>query len=571
MSLLDKYRNKAIGFFDGKDKRNNVVSLIERHVQEKPDTLAFMWPDPANIPAFGDKIEDHISHQSLSFRNFQGLIQRTAQGLLNTGIKPGDRVILFVPMSVPLYQTMAALQMIGASAVFLDSWARRDQLGVSARIVDARAFITVEKAFEFCAGESELAKIPIRIVVGPHQNKFDYHGDLARLQMCDPMTEPVAVNGDDTALITFTTGSSGTPKGANRTHEFLAAQHYALNKCIPYARADIDLPAFPMFSLNNLAAGVTTIIPITDAARPSEKDAVMVVSQILSTKVTCATLSISMMTGAGQFCAERGITLPLIRRLITGGAAVSPDLVKLTKKMVPNAELLVLYGSTEVEPIAHIEAAGILDPKRGLAPQKGVNVGHFTEDLEYKFIRISSDTVALKNDDWEPWELPNGEVGELVVAGLHVCNSYFNDPDAVVRAKIIESSGKVWHRTGDVGYLDPAGDIWLVGRVHNVIFRDGVPLFPVQVEFLLKNHPGVKQGAFLGMPDSRLGEKAYVVVELNETARSQSASLLKEIETTLKRHSIPFDYLGVVDSIPMDPRHRSKVEYGILRDLINKK
>ena len=567
MNHFDRLHNKAIGFFDGSDPRNNVVSLIQRHMVERPDEIAFKWPDRDKLPQWNDKIVNGLAHQQITFRQFFGLVCLTAGGLKKIGVKKGDRVIIFLPMSIPLYQTMAAVQMIGASVVFLDSWARRDQLGISAEIADASAMISFEMAFELCKGAPQMEKIPIRVVVGPHHGK--YTATLDEIQKSEPCAQVEAVGGNETALITFTTGSSGRPKGADRTHDFLAAQHYALHECIPYTREDLDLPAFPIFSLNNLAEGVMTVIPVIDIGRPSDKDSLMLASQILSLGITCATLSPSMMVGLANFCAQNNVVMPKVRRFITGGAPISNETIALMKKAVPNAQIWVLYGSTEVEPIAHIEANDILNPKH--SGGEGVCVGHFAEGLETKFIKIRKDNLSLQNDDWSKLEVPAGEVGELLVAGLHVCKSYFNDPEAVERAKVIESNGKVWHRTGDLTYLDKTGNLWLVGRVHNAIARGDRMLFPVKVEMMMKKIDGVKQSAFLGVPDKELGEKAYALFQLDEGARSRKNEILNRIARELKNEKIPFDYLDSVDSIPMDPRHHSKVEYAVLRDQLFKK
>ncbi len=568
MNIYDKLHNKAIGFFAGSDPRNNVIALIQRHMLERPDEIAFKWPNREKMPKqWGDLVVTNLAHQKMTFKQFFGLVTVTAAGLKKVGIGHGDRVIIFLPMSIHLYQTMAAVQMIGASAVFLDSWARRDQLGASAEIADAKAMISFEMAFNLCKGTPQTEKIPIRIVVGPHHGK--YTATLDEIQRTEPLMQAAPMRGDETALITFTTGSSGRPKGANRTHDFLAAQHYALHECIPYNKDDLDLPAFPIFSLNNLAEGVMTVIPIIDIGCPSEKDSLMLASQILSLGITCATLSPSMMAGLAAFCAQNSVVMPKIRRLITGGAPISNDTLALMKKAVPNAKIWVLYGSTEVEPIAHIEADEILNPKH--SGGEGVCVGHFAEGLETRFIKIRKDNIKLQNDDWSRLEVADGEVGELLVAGLHVCKSYFNDPEAVERAKVIETNGKVWHRTGDLTVLDKDHNLWLVGRVHNAIARGDRMLFPVKVEMLMKKIDGVKQSAFLGVPDKDLGEKAYALVQLADGSKSRKGEIINSIARALKAEKVPFDFLDTVDSIPMDQRHHSKVEYGVLRDQLFKK
>jgi olefin beta-lactone synthetase len=569
MAKAEELRNKYFGFYDGRDSRNNVISLLQKRVREQSDKILLQWPEQTFKPEWGDTVIENIPHQSVTFGQFFHLVQRTASGLLKVGVKHGDCVILFVPMSLYLYQAMSAIMLIGARAVFLDSWARRGQLGVSAQIVAPTTMISLEQAFEFTKDVPEITAIPIKIVIGPHKNK--YTATFDEVQSAEPIHEIAAVEGDETALVTFTTGSSGVPKGADRTHQFLVAQHVALDDAIPYKDSDIDLPAFPIFSLNNIAAGVNTVVPITDIGRPTEKDSLMLVSQILSSKVTCATLSPSMVANLAKYCDEKKITLPAVRRVITGGAPISNDVLALFKKCVPNAAVWVLYGSTEVEPIAHIVANDILKPKHGgSADREGVNVGHFAEGLEYKLIKINKANIVLVNDSWAGLEVSRGEVGELIVAGLHVCKNYYNDKNAVKRAKIVESTGKVWHRTGDLAWIDEHKNVWLVGRVHNAIVRKGEYLFPVKVEILMKKNSDVKQAAFLGVPDPQLGEKAIALVALVDKPGLDKNEIIANLKKSLEKAKVPCDYLGVIDSIPMDPRHHSKVEYDVLRERVLK-
>jgi len=570
MITFDKLHNKNFGFHDGVNFKNNVVCLLKENAKKKPDRVALQWVDPA-FKGEWDKnvINENIPHKSINFKNFYDVITRTANGLKKAGVKHGDCVILFLPMSLYLYQAMSAIMMIGARAVFLDSWARRDQLGVSAKVVNPTTMISFEQAFQLCATVPELNEIPIKIVAGPHAGK--YSATLEEISKSEPLSDIEAVEGEETALVTFTTGSSGVPKGADRTHRFLVAQHLALDECIPYESGDIDVPAFPIFSLNNIAAGVNTVIPITDIGRPSEKDPVMLVSQIKTCAITCATLSPSMIVNIAKFCDENKITMPKIRRVITGGAPISNDTLELFRKAVPNAEVWVLYGSTEVEPIAHIEAKDILFPKHGgKAGVEGVNVGHFAEGLEYKLLKINKGSIKLVNDSWDGLTVGKDEVGELAVAGLHVCKSYYNNTEAVAKTKIIESNGKVWHRTGDLARIDDQKNVWLVGRVHNAISRNGQLLFPVKVEILLKKHPDVKQSAYVGIPDEKMGEKAYALVMLVDNPKESKQEILSKLAEILKNENVPYDKLDVTANVPMDPRHHSKVEYDVLREAVLK-
>ncbi|MBI4242865.1 MAG: AMP-binding protein [Planctomycetes bacterium] len=552
----------AIGNLSGNVQENNVIYFLYRHAQLFHERIALCWVTGEEIMKWNGT--DDLRHESINYGDFVHAISSIAGGLKNIGIAKGDRVIIFVPLSLELYLSMFAVQQIGAIAVFLDSWARRDQLGVSARIVEPKAMISFEKAFELCAAVPELSEIPLKIIVGHHEKQ--YHARLSELRQNGNECAIEPVESNDTALITFTTGSSGVPKGANRTHRFLAAQHRALDKDIPYNETDIDLPVFPIFSLNNIAGGVTTILPAIDLAAPSDRDASIIVNQIFSRQVRCCTVSPSIFVKIAEYCRSNNIVLTTLRRVVTGGAPVSKDNVRDFKAIVPTAEILVLYGSTEVEPIGHIEANEMLQDK---SEREGVNVGRISEDLDYKFIKISRKNVELGEKGWQEWEAEKGKAGELVVSGAHVCENYYNNPDAFRSTKIKEANGKIWHRTGDVGILDEQGRLWLVGRVHNTIIRANDYLFPIHAEILLKRLDFVRQAAFLGIDDVHLGEKTCAIFSLKWDFKSEDVErYAAAIMRLFKENKIPLDEVRMVKEIPMDPRHHSKVEYSKLREIL---
>lgn len=545
----------SIGFIDAEAEGNNVIYFLHKHAQLFPDKIALEWARRDGIGT------TRMPHDFIRYEDFVRKISRTAGGLKKLGVRKGDRVIVFVPMSLELYLSMFAVLRIGAIAVFLDSWARKDHLGTCANAVQPKAMVSLEAAFDLCGSVSQLDGIGLKIVVGEH--KGSYSADLEELLNTAEQSEIEPVKPKDTALITFTTGSSGIPKGANRTHTFLAAQHRALDRTIPYAEDDIDMPVFPIFSLNNLAGGVSTVIPAIDLAYPSAEDAQILVNQIFSARVNCCTLSPSLFSGVAAFCIRQHINLPCLKRVVTGGAPVSKDSVRGFQSVAPNAEILVLYGSTEVEPIAHIEAKEML---ADISEKEGVNVGRISDALEYKFIRIFRENIELKESGWKEWEVEKGKIGELVVSGPHVCEDYYNNPEAVRATKIVENNGKIWHRTGDLAYLDDKENLWIVGRIHNVIVRANEYVFPVRAEILLKKLSFVREAAYLGVEDVNLGEKACVVVSLKEeSSREDPKKYIDEIINILQKNKVAADQVIIVSDIPMDPRHHSKVEYSKLK------
>lgn len=551
-----------IGYHPGRSIGNNATCFLERHAEETPNKVAFYWLDPSTLQNWLNSPENSLTHHTTTMSELADSSAHVAAGFTKLGIKQGDRVILFVPMSAQLYIAMAALQRIGAIPVFLDSWTRRINLASSIQQVQPTGIISYDKAFQFGKAIPELDLIPIKISID--ETDVPHSANLEELSKTKAKARIAAVDQESTALITFTTGSSGEPKGANRTHRFLAAQHYALNRYIPYKEEDVDLPIFPIFTLNNLAAGVSTVLPAIDLSEPNKNDALILLSQIKSCSVNCATLSPSLFRGLAEYCQETGIKVPNLKRVVTGGAPISRDDIAKFKS-VSSTKVLVLYGSTEVEPMAHIWDKQIISNMDREAD--GVKVGQIDEGLRYKLLNIHKDPMEVKHSgSWVKLESAPGNAGELIVAGEHVCNDYFKNPQAFRRAKIKDLDGTVWHRTGDVVRIDKEGSLWVLGRVHNTITRNGEHLFPVQPEIILKRLSFVQTAAYLGAKDPQLGEKVIAVIVPKESlSNSKKTAWESQIKKAFRSNRIPVDEILFSDHIPMDPRHHSKVEYDSLR------
>jgi acyl-CoA synthetase (AMP-forming)/AMP-acid ligase II len=564
--------NEKIGYFTSSDKKNNVAAFLKRHKEEFPKRNILTWVPMEELKKWNGDINTPLPSKSVTVMELDYLVGVLAHEFKKCGINFGDRVILFLPMSLPMYASMFALQKIGAIPTFLDSWARRDQMGASAQVATPVAMISAHRAFVYLDSVDEIKNIKIKIVGGDIPEDAKYSARLEDLMSQKKYEEEVAVLQEHTALITFTTGSSGTPKGADRSHRFLAAQHYALNRNLPYVESDRDLPVFPIFSLNNLAAGVETIIPAIDVGSPAPTDAAVLYTQMKSQGVTCTTLSPSLFNHLANFCIEKNLKLDFLKRVVTGGAPVSYDDVKRMKSVATNAKILVLYGSTEVEPMAEIEATEMLNQKMPSDPElveDGVNVGHIDSGLSYRFIKINKDDILINlkspKEHWENLICNDGEAGELIVAGEHVCEKYFNNEEAFFKAKIRDEHGVVWHRTGDLGFLDKNINLWIVGRVHNAICRNNIWYFPVKAEIILKKFPFIHRAAFLGIPDEKLGEKVVAVFTTFENY-TDIENYKKEVRRVLEKNNFIIDDVIFTEDIPMDPRHHSKVEYAVLRN-----
>lgn len=533
--------------------QHNVTSLLDDNADLRGDAPMF-----------------HFADGSVTWSQLRDDSARLGAALRARGIAAGDRVVVFIPMSPTLYTVLSAVQRIGAIPVVLESWVGRAHLEQGLASVEPKALVAPDMILAMCAQIPACAAIPMHIGVESTLPEL-----LARSERERARAPIHPVRPDDTGLITFTTGSSGTPKGANRTHAFLRAQHEAIDAHLPYDVArDVDLPVFPIFCLNSAAAGVTTVLPAVDAGHPSDDDAARLAAQIDAFRVTTTTLNPGLLRALARYAVEQGRTFPTLRRVVVGGAPVGPADVALCRAMAPSATMVILYGSTEVEPICHITGEELAaahgadepadEPAGGAVD--GVCAGRPTPGLAVKLLRPTRGRVSLEDEVGEV-----GEVGEIVVAGAHVCGGYWKNEDAFKRAKIRGRDGTIWHRTGDVGRFDEVGRLWIVGRVHTAVRRAGRVLFPVGVECALRALPFVRRAAYVGVPravphasSDPVDERAIVAVELHDGER---LDIERVLQTCAACH-VPVDEVRVLDALPMDARHHSKVEVDELRAML---
>jgi acyl-CoA synthetase (AMP-forming)/AMP-acid ligase II len=534
---------------------NNVVTFLARAADRVPDRPALIAPGPRGDDRF------------VTFGRLWKEVDRTSVGLSHAGLHAGERAIVMVPMSIELYVILLAIIKIGAVAVFVDPWLRRRQIASFAAFAQPRAFVGVPRSHILRWLDRRLLTIPLTVTTGRRWWRIPAGRTLSELRAPagDGKIQPVSPDG--TALITFTTGSSGTPKGANRTHRFLTAQHEVLSREFPHQDDDVDMAMFPVFALNNLAGGISTVIPKIDFRRVVDLVPEIVSQQISTHGVTTCTASPTFFDCLAKHSGRNEVPFPAPRRILTGGAPVSDRQLRNWQHLWPRTEIVVVYGSTEAEPVAHMSAGERLAAGDGTpAAAPGYCVGKPSSSVRAKVIRISRERIDLAADGWTDWEVPQGEVGELVVMGDHVCRDYYRNPEATATEKIRDPSGAVWHRMGDTGYFDSDGRFWLVGRVHSTICRGGELIHPQLVEQTVRaDDDRISQSAALGLPDAELGERLAVVARVAE--EDQQDAVRQTIEDRLVAAGVPFDHIIVTrNPLPVDPRHNAKIDYSRLRE-----
>ena len=460
-------------------------------------------------------------------------VKKTAAYFWDQGIRPGDRVLVFVPMSIELYRVVLALFYIGASAVFLDEWVSKERLLLCCRIADCKAFIGTTKARVLCFFAKEIRKIPIKLSLKKRSSR-----NIASVE----------VNQEATALITFTTGSTGIPKAADRSHRFLTDQFLILKEKIKTDPSDVDMPVLPIFLFINLAVGCTSVIAKFNSRKPQSLNPKVIIDQIQLHQVNRIIASPFFIRTLSEYMIEQDVRLSTIRNIFTGGAPVFPKEALVYCKALPDAEVLIVYGSTEAEPISSISAEAIVEDP--LLLHKGLPVGEIHPKTQLKIINMTSEDIP-SIENFDDLDLDEEKVGEIIVAGEHVLKKYFNNPRAFAANKII-SNGETWHRTGDSGFVKN-GKLFLTGRCKQLIFNNGEIISPFIEESKLLSIDGISMGTFMSCRNQLM-----LIVE-----SKLSKERIKELVSTFT-----FDHLKVLSQIPRDPRHFSKIDYARLATMI---
>lgn len=472
-------------------------------------------------------------------------VRRIAGYLRKRGLRPGSRALIFVPMSIDLYEILLGVFYLGGVAVFIDAWADRNRLAAACKMAAPDVFIGTTRAQLLRLVSSEIRAIPVKL----RSNVSAWHGE-------GPPPEHAPADPDMPALVTFTTGSTGAPKGARRSHRFLVAQHRALMESLPADNDDIDMPVLPVFTLSNLAAGITTVVPPVDPRSVEEFKPGSVVRDIRRWSVTSSSGSPAFYNRLAGYCLEKNDPLPTLRRIFTGGAPVFPRQAERLLKAFPGTEITVVYGSTEAEPISTVPASELVWRAREDA-HEGLLVGRPVDAIEVAIVPISEGPVELREGkSMDSLALPPGNAGEICVAGEHVLREYYGGEE-IIRATKIRDGAKLWHRTGDAGYLNDDGELFLLGRARQSFQHQGRRIFPFPVEARLQDLPGVVIGTILRMDNS-------LVIVIEPEKGADAGAIKEDISGT----GIPFDSIRMLDAIPRDPRHNSKIDYGELKKMI---
>jgi olefin beta-lactone synthetase len=519
-------------------KKNVILTLIET-AERQPGSIAII-EKKKGMSAKG-------SYRKISYSQMMSDIRLIASRLRKRGFKKGDRIVVFTPMSYELYVIVLAVFYIGAVTVFMDAWAGRERLTQACRTVKPVGFIGCLKA-QLLMVVPEIRNIPVKLL-----DRILFMPDLFG-RPSD--SGPAEISYDDEGLVTLTTGSTGMPKGANRTHGFLTEQFDVLIRHLGIESGNIDLTALPVFVFCNLGAGATSVLPDFNPAKPTEFDPEVILAQLRDSGINTSVGSPAFYEKLADYLIGRKEQVS-IKRIYTGGAPVFKPLARKLKRAFPGADIEIVYGCTEAEPVSSIRLDDFLRTDSAL----GIAVGHPDPSIVARILKpVDGEVTIEEGKNLQDYLAGPGEVGEIIVSGPHVLKSYLGDIKAWRENKVIDGE-TIWHRTGDAGVIDSSGGICLHGRIKNVLHAEKGDVYSLPYEQALMDIDGVSFASVMEVEG-----KIFVAVEpAVDRSGPETAAIIEAaniVVAGLRPHLV-----FILQRIPRDPRHRSKVDFAEFRKI----
>lgn len=470
----------------------------------------------------------HVTYKEL-YEN----VARFANYLKTTGVKKGDKILVLVPMSIELYVTLIASWSIGAIPVFMDAGFIRSHVKNN-DFEDIKCVVGITKYILYSNINKNLKKLKNKVNVSIIDKlEGDYGVEIPDL------------DDDYPAIITYTSGSTGRPKIAARSHEFLNCQGEILEKCLNYEQSDIELSSVPIFTLSNLSVGITTVISNGNYENLGNSNASKLIEQIKKENVNRLMASPGLLNVITKYCLQKKIVLDWVTKVFTGGGAVFLDFVDELRIVFPKAKIVTLYGSTEAEPIAELNVLE-MSPEEIDRTKNGYGIlaGKIVGVKECKIIKTGQEAIGNIFES-QFRKLETESVGEIVVAGDNVLGGYvggYGDKE-----NKFSVDGVKYHRTGDLGFIDGSGKLWLRGR-------EKTPYFNIEAS-LHANFKGIGKTAVLN-------DVERIILVLEKSCKIPQKQIID---------SITFETISeirYVNKIPVDKRHSTKVDYKTLKKML---
>lgn len=491
---------------------------------------------------------------TLTYREAQRWSDATACGFAAMGVGRGDRAAIMLQNQPEFIFALLACWKLGATAVPVNVMLKSEELRYI--LADSAASVLVcMSELEETVGTPAAVAAGSRVIITVGERTLNAHGELSRPPSSSSASqrsngvakvsldellarhegEPTSsawAAASDTASLTYTSGTTGPPKGAMNTQSNFAFGAEAYRKLARLTRDDIVMGGSPLFSITGLVANIGAAIAAQSSIVLSYRfDVERVANAIANSRCTFTVMPIAAF-GALLRGGAAAYDLASLQKAYSGGAAVSPRRVNAFKEAT-GVYIHNVYGLTEAAGATH---AVPLDAE---AP--------VDEETQCLSVGFPLDCTSSRVVDAADNNLPAGETGEILVAGPHVMDGYWRLEDATAQTL----RGGYLH-TGDLGRVDADGWFYVVGRAKDQINTSGWKVWPREVEEILQMHPAVFEAAVIGVPDEQRGEVVRGYVSLRGSASVHERELVSFCRERLAVYKCPREVV-IIDDMPKTP------------------
>ena len=472
-----------------------------------------------------------------TYQQFLTEVKAVARGLIGSGLQPGDRVGVWAPNCPEWTFVQYATALVGMILVTVNPAFRSSELAYVVTQSGMRTLIAVP-AFKGSNYRAMIDQIrpstsALRDVVLIGDESWDAMITAGQGIREDQLSAAIAaVRHTDPINIQYTSGTTGSPKGATLTHRNILNNGYMIGELLHYTQDDricIPVPFYHCFGmvLGNLAAtshGAAMVIPA-----PAFDPAITlqtVADEECTSVYGVPTMFIAMLNSPNF----DQLTFPRLRTGVMAGSPCPPEIMKRVIERMGASEIAICYGMTETSPVS-------MQTRREDSFATRVDtVGSVHPHLEAAIVDPVTGT-----------RLPVGEVGEFCVRGYSVMLGYWNEPAKT--AEVIDGDG--WMHSGDLGLMDADGHVQITGRIKDMVLRGGENIYPREIEDYLLRHPDIIDVQIIGVPDERYGEELMAWIRMVPGAPPLDVAATRAFcAGHLAHYKIP-KYVHIVEEFPM--------------------
>jgi long-chain acyl-CoA synthetase len=524
--------------------------LLNNSAAKHPDQRAII---------FGGSVGSRVMDKALSYQELDDAVDRFAAAMQSLGVKKGDRVAIFMPNCPQFVIAYYGAMRAGGIAVPCNPLYTAKELAYQLNDSGAEILVTLTMFYDMVSGIRDETKLRhiitanikeyfpplLKVLFTLAKEKKDGHAarishsddiwfqDLLTLAGTNP--EPSDSQPEDTACLIYTGGTTGIPKGAELTHRNVVSNAIAGSYWSHSREAEeISIGALPFFH----SYGMTAVMNMTIATAstmilvPDPRDVMHIMGSISKHKATLYSAVPSSYTRINTHPQVKEFDLSSVRVCLSGAAPL-PREVQETFQAITGGKLVEAFGMTEASPATHVNP---------LNRNKIGTIGTPWPDTDARIVDIDTGEI----------ELPQGEIGEMIMQGPQIMKGYWNMPTetANMLREHPDIGPGLWLHSGDIAQMDEEGYFQIVDRKKDMIICSGYNVYPRNIEEVLYQHPAVQEAGVVGMLDEYRGETVIAFVVLKEGMTATEQEIIDCCAQNMAKYKVPSRVI-FRDSLPM--------------------